>query len=181
MKKLGLVVALLGLFMGAAALPVKASTYDVTFTGHVFDVVADITVGSGNNVLSMAGTVTGLNGSSIIGLVPLGTQPAWIYDNKFNGAGNPYVSNPGILFTAGMWIYNLYSVGTGPLTVYYLSTFNPDGINYNPGDLGKLTVAQTPIPAAFILLGSVLAACGFILRRRTQNNRDASLTGSFAA
>jgi hypothetical protein len=82
-----------------------------------------------------------------------------------------------------MWIYNLYSVGTGPLTVYYLSTFNPDGINYNPGDLGKLTVAQTPIPATFILLGSVLAACacGFILRRRTQNNRDASLTGSFAA
>lgn len=180
MKRFGLVVAIVGLLVEATSLPAEASTYDVTFNGNVFDVLADINVASNNNVLSMTGTVVGPNGASISGLTPLGTQSAWIYDNKFNGAGNPYVSNPGILFSAGSWIYNLYSVGTGVSTVYYLSTYNPNGASYNPGDLGKLTVSQTPIPAPFVLLGTVLVAGGFILRRRKQNGY-AALTGSFAA
>jgi hypothetical protein len=181
MKKLGLVVAILGLLVDATSVPATASTYDVTFTGQVFDVLADISV-TNNNVVSMSGTVVGPNGSSIdAALVPLGTQSAWIYDNQFNGAGNPYVSNPGILFSAGGWIYNLYSVGTGFSTAYYLSTYNPNGVYYNPGDLGSLTVSQTPIPAPFVLLGSVLAAGGFILRRRKQNTRSDALTASFAA
>jgi hypothetical protein len=182
MKKLGLAVAILGLLVGATSLPAKASTYDVTFTGSVFDVFANINVDSGNNVTSMSGTVVGVNGAPIsMSLVPLNTQPAWIYDNKFNAAGNPYFSNPGILFTAGTWIYNLYSATIGSSVVYYLSTYNPDGVNYNPGDLGTLRVSQTPIPAPFLLLGSVLAAGGLILRRRRQNNSSTALTGSFAA
>ena len=114
MKMLGFAASVLGLVL-CATLPAKASTYDVTFIGKVFDVVADINVGSNNNVLSITGAVAGPNGSSITGLEPLGTQSAWIYDNQFNAAGNPYVSNPGILFSAGTWIYNLYSVGTGAL------------------------------------------------------------------
>jgi hypothetical protein len=177
-RKIGLAAAFLGVLI-AVAPPAKASTYDVTFTGHVFDVVADITVGGvggSNNVTLMTGTVSGPNGTSIVGLVPLGTQSAWTYDNMFNGLGNPYVSNPGILFTAGAWIYNLYSVGTGSSVAYYLSTYNPNGIYYNPGDLGTLSVAQTPIPAPVFLLGSVLAAGCFFLRRRRQKYGDVPLS-----
>jgi hypothetical protein len=181
MKKMGFLAAILGLLVGATSLPAKASTYDVTFTGSVFDVFANINVNSGN-VTSMSGMVVGVNGAPIsLNLVPLNTQPAWIYDNKFNATGNPFFSNPGILFTAGSWIYNLYSATVGSSVVYYLSTFNPDGINYNPGDLGTLSVSQTPIPAPILLLGSVLAAGGLILRRRKQNNRSTALAGSLAA
>jgi hypothetical protein len=173
MKMLGFTGTFLGLVL-CATLPAKASTYDVTFIGKVFDLVADINVGSTKNVLSVTGTVVGPNGSSISGLVPLGTQPAWIYDNKFNGAGNPYVSNPGILFSAGAWIYNLYSVGTGLSTVYYLSTYNPNGVSYNPGDLGKLTVSQTPLPAALPMFLTALGGLWFVMRRM---NKKASDTG----
>lgn len=165
MKMLGCAASVLGLVL-CATLPAKASTYDVTFTGKVFDVVADITVGSNNAVSMMTGTVVGPNGSSFSGApVTLGTQPAWIYDNKFNAAGNPYVSNPGILFSAGGWIYNLYSVGTA----YYLSTYNPTGVNYNPGDLGTLTVSQTPLPAALPMFLTALGGLWFVLRRRNKN------------
>ena len=173
MKRFGLVVAILGLLVEATSLPAKASTYDVTFTGKVFDVLADINVGSNNNVVSMTGTVIGPHGSSIGGLVALSTQPAWTYDNKFfNGTGIPYVSNPGILFSAGAWIYNLYSVETGLSTVYYLSTFNE---SYNPGDLGKLTVSQTPIPAALPMFLTALGGLWFVLRRRNKNAADTGL------
>jgi hypothetical protein len=175
MKRVSLAVAVLGLLVAVAPLPAQASTYDVTFTGKVFDVVADITVDGSNNAQLMTGTVSGINGSSNVGLVALGTQSAWIYDNKFNGSGNPYVSNPGILFKAGTWIYNLYSVGTGSSVAYFLSTYNPNGQFYNPGDQGSLKVAQTPIPASFVLLGSVLVAGGFFLHRRKQKSGDISM------
>jgi hypothetical protein len=145
------------------SVPAKAATYNATFDGSVFDVFAQITTDGLNNVTAITGTVTGPNGASISGLVPLvPTNPSWIYDNQFS-ALSPYVSNPGILFTAGAWIYNLYSSGPG----YFLSTFNPDGSNYNPGDPGSLRVAQTPLPGALWLFGSALAGFwGFIARRR---------------
>ena len=175
MRFLGITGTVLGLIL-CATLPAKASTYDVTFTGAVFKVVADINVASNSNVLSMTGTVSGPNGSSISGLEPLGTQPAWIYDNNFNGAGNPYVSNPGILFSAGAWIYNLYSVVTGPSTVYYLSTYNPTGVSYNPGDLGKLTVSQTPLPPALPMFLTALGGLWFVLRRRNKLAAEGGLS-----
>ena len=159
-----------------STLPAKASTYDVTFTGKVFDVSTDITLGSGTNVSSMSDTV--INGVSIstTTLVPLGQQSAWIYDNQFNAAGNPYVSNPGILFSAGGSIYNLYSVGTGISAAYYLSTYSlGNGIYYNPGDLGKLSVSQTPLPAALPMFLTALGGLWFVLRRRNKNAADAGL------
>ncbi len=94
---------------------------------------------------------------------------------QFNAAGNPYVSNPGILFSAGAWIYNLYSVGTGLSTVYYLSTYNPTGVSYNPGDLGKLSVSQTPLPGSLPLFLTALGGIWFVLRRKNKNATDAGL------
>jgi hypothetical protein len=135
----------------------------VSFDGSFFDVFAQITTDGLNNVTAITGNVTGPNGASISGLVPLATQPSWIYDNQF-ASSSPYVSNGGILFQAGAWLYNLYSDGP---TTFFLSTFNPDETHYNPGDRGTLAVAQTPIPGALWLFGSALAGFwGFVARRR---------------
>jgi hypothetical protein len=146
------------------SVPAKAATYSASFNGAVFDVFAQITTDGLDNVTAITGTVAGVNGGSIGGLAPLG-NPSWIYDNKFT-ALSPHVSNGGILFSAGAFLYNLYSSGPN----YYLSTFNPDGSNYNPGDLGTLAVAQTPLPGALWLFGSALAAFwGFVARRRRRS------------
>jgi hypothetical protein len=155
-----------GVAIGAvvcAALPAKASTYDVSFAGSFFDVFANITTDASDNVTTIVGTVTGLQGltgGAISGLEPLGTQPAWIYDNKLTATA-PFVSNPGILFDVGTVAYNLYSSGSD----YFLSTMNPDGSHYNPGDAGTLAVTQTPLPAAGLLFASGIVA-GLIARRR---------------
>jgi len=140
----------------------------VSFDGSVFDVFAQITTDGSNNVTFISGNVTGPNGDSINGLVPLATQPLWIYDNKFTSS-SPYVSNGGILFQAGAWLYNLYS-DVGPK--WFLSTFNPDGTNYNPGDRGTLAVAQTPLPGALWLFGSALAGLWGFARRRRKSSQQ---------
>jgi hypothetical protein len=155
--------------------PAQAATYNASFDGSVFDVVAQITTDGANNVTAISGTVVGINGASIGGLVPLGND-LWEYDNKFF-ASSPYVSDLGIVFSAGTFLYNLYSenILSGSVA-YFLSTFNPDGslgdpdlngLLFDPGDTGTLTVAQTPLPGAIWLFGSVLAGLtGLMARRR---------------
>jgi len=152
----------------ALSAPAKAATYNVSFDGSVFDVFAQITTDGSSNVTAITGNVTGPNGASISGLVPLATQPAWIYDNTF-ASSSPYVSNGGILFQAGLWLYNLYS-DVGP--TWFLSTFNPDGLNYFPGDRGTLAVAQTPLPGALWLFGSALAGLWGGARRRRKSSQQ---------
>jgi hypothetical protein len=148
--------------LACAALPAQASTYTADFTGSFFDVFATITTDACDNVIAITGNVTGPNGGIINALEPLG-NPNWIYDNKFTST-DPHVSNGGILFLANGFDYNLYSVGSGPFG-FFLSTFNPDGTLYNPGDAGTLDVTQTPLPAAGLLFGSTILGA-FILRRR---------------
>jgi hypothetical protein len=164
---LATVVAVGGLL---GALPAKASTYDTHFVSSSFDVVADITIDGSNNITSITGTVTGpglLPITPISGLEPLGNS-SWNYDNLFSPLGNPYVSNGGFLFDAGAWAYNIYSVFSGEAYIYYLSTFNPDGTLYNPGDPGIFAsvVAETPLPAALPLFASGLGAMGLFGWRR---------------
>ena len=165
MKKLFLIVTAL---MTLLSLPASASTYSATFTSF-FDVFADITVDGGNNVTAISGTVIGPGGGTITNLA---SNSSWSFDQKFDGAGNPYVSNGGILFAAGAYLYNLYSTGSGPFT-YLLSTNNPNGV-YDPGQVGLLDVSQTPIPAPFLLLASVLAIGGLLFRSRRQYGNEPS-------
>jgi hypothetical protein len=145
----------------ALAGPARAATYGVSFDGSFFDVFAQITVDGSDDVTSIAGTVVGTNGGSIIGLGPL-DNPDWAPDNKFF-ASAPHVSIGGILFNAGAFFYNLYFEDSN----YFLSTSNLNGSLYNPGDKGTLAVAQTPLPGALWLFGTALAGLtGLIARRR---------------
>jgi hypothetical protein len=176
---LGLAAAAALVVSALAPEPAEATTFVVSFDGAVFDVSATLQTDALNNVTSITGTVTGPNGAAITGLEGPG-NPNWIYDNQFNGAGNPYVSNGGILFLTGAIEYNLYSVAGNPF-IYYLSTFNPDGSLYNPGDPGSLLVftaaVATPLPPAIVLFGTALAGLGILGRRR---RRNASRTGALA-
>jgi hypothetical protein len=75
------------------------------------------------------------------------------------------VTNGGILFDAGAFAYNLYSVGT----TIYLSTFNPDGPDgtlYRPGDTGQLTVAAVPEASTWAMMLLGFAGVGFMAYRR---------------
>jgi len=149
--------------------PAKAATYSASFDGSFFDVFAQITTDGLDNVTLISGTVVGLNGGAISGLEPLG-NPNWIYDNKL-AAISPFVSDGGLVFSAGGFLYNLYSDSPG----YLLSTTNPNGLVdpfangalFIPGDPGMLAVTQTPLPGALWLFGSALAGFwGLIVRRR---------------
>ena len=151
----------------ALSAPAKAATYNVSFDGSFFDVFAQITTDGLNNVTVITGNVVGPGAASITGLEPLG-NPNWIYDNQFFGS-SPYVTNGGILFSAGAFLYNLYSVdGPG----WFLSTFNPNDSNFNPGDAGRLSVAQTPLPGALWLFGSALAGLWGFARRRRKSSQQ---------
>jgi hypothetical protein len=157
----------------ALSVSAKAATYSVSFDGSFFDVSAQISVDGSDNVTAISGNVVGVNGASISGLVGPG-NPNWIYDNKFF-ASSPHVNLNGILFSAGAWIYNLYFDGG-----YLLSTFNPDGSHYNPGDRGTLAVAETPLPGAIWLFGTALAGLASLLSRRRRNSAQRLGAPAFA-
>jgi PEP-CTERM motif len=162
-----LVVGSIGSFFASA--PAKASLYEITFTGGAFtlDAFADIDIS--NNVTSFTGTVTGpgLSPTTVIsGLEAPGSNPLFAgIDNKFDPAGAPFVSNGGIDFTAGAFAYNLYSTGSGPFA-YFLSTENPDGTFYNPGDPGVISVAAVPEPSTWAMMILGFAGIGFMAYRR---------------
>jgi CheY-like chemotaxis protein len=67
----------------------------------------------------------------------LGDQPNIFYtsDNVFNPSA-PYVSNDGVLFSAGGFFFNVYSVANGPTFQYYIST-NQFGNDYFTNPLFK--------------------------------------------
>jgi hypothetical protein len=151
----------------ALSAPAQAATYNVSFDGSFFDVFAQITTDGLNNITAITGNVVGPGAAPISGLEPLG-NPNWLYDNQFFGS-SPYVSDGGILFSAGAFLYNLYS-DVGP--TWFLSTFNPDESHYFPGDAGTLAVAQTPLPGALWLFGSALAGLWGFARRRRKSSQQ---------
>lgn len=165
MKKFWIASLVCGsLFVGSMS--ADAATYNVSFDGSQFDVLADITTDPGNNVTVITGTV---NGVGITGLGSDVTNTYWYYDQQFSGA-SPYVTNNGILFAVGALLYNLYSSGPD----FFLSTFADGGGFYNPGDKGLLAVTETPLPAPILLFGSVLAAVAGFFRRRGKSKNIGS-------
>jgi hypothetical protein len=166
------VLCLLATIWVAFSSPALADSYSFALDGSQYDVNGLVTTDPLNNVISISGLVTGPNGGAIDGLSPLG-NPNWTYDDLFFG-NEPYVTNGGILFSANGWDYNLYSVGSPGSFQYYLSTFNPDGAYYNPGDTGSLAVAAVPGPIVGSGITSLVIALGGLLGlARKRRNRAA--------
>lgn len=157
------------------AVPAKATVINFMFddlTANNNDVIATVTTDVLNNMLSLSGSVLGLNGAVITGLVPVGADPLWTNDNQMSTV-SPFISNLGLLFDAGPFRYNLYEVDNGLLPPsYFLSSFNPDGSSYNPGNFGTFDAMAVPGPAVGTGLSGLLAFGGLIIlamRRRRVN------------
>jgi hypothetical protein len=110
--------------------------------------------------------VTGLrNGSSITGLVPLGTDSSFSYNNELL-PNVPFFDFGGVLFNVtGLGNVNLYFDGS----VMRDSTLGTGVFsNYNPGREVSLTV--TPVPTPALLPG--LVGLGIALAKKRQSEQS---------
>jgi hypothetical protein len=156
--------------------PAKANTYDGTFDGKNFDAFFSFSTDASNNVLSFSG--------NIIGLTPLTAGESGSITSLINGPTNPFYAPSG----NGWTFTNTYDPSTGifpdqGLLVAFgagnFANFYTDGVNeflsvdspsalFNPGDAGKLSVSQTPLPPAWTMMLIGFAGLGCVLYRRTR-------------
>ncbi len=158
---------------------VRAATYDVTFTGSVYDLnvvvttAGDINAPSGSLITGvLGGTLTGPGGGAITGIIPTTTSngvstyyapsgQGWYYDNLLFGGSTVVDSVGGPLFQAGTFAANLYAGGPSG---FYLSVDAPGNTGglWNPGDAGTASVSAVPLPGGLSLFGAGLVALGAI-------------------
>ena len=178
--------------VGLGPLGANAATYgfDFSTTDSLFSATGSITTADaadavgGYDALSISGTIFGPSfgpSGAAIALAPNSSQPfpantpIYQYDNVyFPGGPTPFDGN-GILFTAGGYDYNLYSVGL----MNYLSTDNPAGV-YFPGaaiafsDPVQDSVMSAPEPSTWALVLLGFAGLGLAARGKTRR-REAAL------
>lgn len=172
--------------LGLGPVGANATTYgfDFSTTDSLFSATGAITTADtldaigGYDVLSISGTIFGPGLGPTGAAIALAANPSqpypannpiYQYDNVYYPGGPAPFDANGLLFTAGGYDYNLYSVG---LTAY-LSTDNPAGV-YFPGAQiafsdpvqGSVTSAPEPSTWTLILLG--FAGLGLAARRKTR-------------
>lgn len=171
MKKLASGIVAIALSAIATIAPARASTYNLTFHGDVFDVDATLSTDALDNVLTISGTVAGPNGYSttIANLVPTTTSlyhDLWLWNNLFDDS-EPHVDWYGLLWQNTDGSIANYYLANGN---FILSMANPNTGNYSywaNGDVGLQSVAAVPVPAAIWFLGSSLLGLAFLGRRRS--------------
>ena len=182
-------IAAAALAAALAPFAAEAKTVAFTFETETFDVTGRATLADtldaagGYDVEQILGSVDWRGGGApISGLVSNPSQPwpadngTWIYDNVVYPAA-PFLDNPGVLFAAGGYDYNAYTIGS----TYYLSTNNPLGV-YNPGEV----ITSGYDPAVAPELGTWwLMALGFVAlagagRRSARKDRLADRVLAFA-
>jgi hypothetical protein len=192
LRLLGTIGACLGLAL-FATLPANGSTLDYAFkftgTGNAFSGSGDIFVSSakdslgGYDITGITGSINGPTGGTITKLdTQLGTPNAtglftdpvtgkqWFYNDVLFASGVPFDYN-GVLFNFGnQYVGNIYSIGTQ----LYLSVSQP-GAFFDPGASIRLTVSQTPLPAALPMFLTALGGLWFVMRRRNKNMADTCL------
>lgn len=139
-------IAACALLVASMTTKAEAAIYNFSIHSANYDIVGSITT-SGEQLTSITGQMSGALNATIDGLA---SQPNVYYtsDNLFSPTGlggiGPYVSNQGILFGAGGYFINIYSVLNGSTFDYYISNSQFVGNYYvdptsaplfSPGDL----------------------------------------------
>jgi hypothetical protein len=149
--------------LAIAAGPARAMTvWDWTLSGGgvnasgTFDTAGDGSTPSAVTFISGTYSDGNVTNGTIDGLVPLGTDSRWIYDNMFGGS--PVLSNPGILFDVGGLHVNVF---TDP---GFISGVNVGG-SYQLTNV-SFTAAVVPEPATLALMLAGLGALAVKQRRK---------------
>ena len=169
------------LFFGGSA-PADAELYNISFTGNIFSLSAEVSTDSTNTITSIlpgTGTITTSGISQILTLDPLNGSDAsgnpFSNDNMLFSTA-PYVTTGGILFDAGGFTYNLYSPDSVTYAIYSFNS--PAATDFDgPGDLGTLSVEDlgpnpvtaVPEPATWLMLILGFCGIGFMRYRRKIN------------
>jgi hypothetical protein len=170
-----------------APLAAQANVYNLDFTGSPNDVTATIVTADtidpsthGYDILSITGSVSGPGGGAITGLVANPNTTTGPFNNALQMFDNVYFTPPetshfyiaGVLFSAGGYTYNLYSMGAPKSS--FLSSNNPaTQVNhdfYNPGPVGTL-VPSVPEPSAWAMLLLGFGSLGFVGCRGKKRGR----------
>jgi hypothetical protein len=119
---------------------------------------------NGNGTWTITGVAGTYNGIAIAGIVPLGADPSYIYNNLLYYPSDPlFVDNAGILFNVP---------GVGDVNLYWDPSFGYGNITGNL-DRGFVTTAvtlncsPTPEPATLGLFGTGILGTFAVVRRRT--------------
>jgi len=156
-------------FIGAAVLALASvaahadTVWNFTYSGDGVSASGSFTtVGDGSTpsaVTSISGTYSDAQvaNGTIDGVVALGTDGGFYYDNLFGGS--PLFSNSGLLFDVDGGIHvNLYTVGNDYRSVKWL-----DG-----GVVDTAVTLAVPEPGSVAMLLAGLGALGFASRRRSR-------------
>jgi hypothetical protein len=171
MIRSGLLGTLLALAVSVTA---NASVYNFTVDSSAYDVSGQFST-NGTQITAISGNVSKDLNATIIG-VDTSDPGGFSGDNIFSPSA-PYVTNNGILFDAGAYIFNIYSVPVGNGFDYYISSsqFGIDSNDplYDPGSLitaGSITAA---IPEASTWVMIVLGFLGLGLMSCHRRNNQA--------
>ena len=165
LKQAALAAAAAATLLAAGA--ANAATWAWSYTGPGVTAAGTLTTAgnalSPEAILSITGT---RNGATILGLVPLGIDPNYEYDNEFT-IGNPHFSEPGMLFDLGG------GLDSSHVNLYYDLTTN----NYVDLRINDVTgavidtnvtfnVSAVPEAATYAYMALGLAGLGIAARRR---------------
>lgn len=175
-----IVAASILLFSPTAKATVVPFDFETTSGPNPYSVIGSLTIANtlnvlnGFDILAITGNVFGLGGAAITGLVSNPNQPQptnngqYIYDNV-GFPGMPHLDNAGVLFTAGSYTYNIYTVASNDSFTYYLSSTNPNGI-FDPGQPGTLfaddNVSAVPELSTWAMMLLGFAGLGFLAHRK---------------
>ncbi len=150
-----------------------SSSWNFDYQGGPVSAMGSFQVGTGDLITSITGVYTDsyVTGAAITGLVALGTDGAWTYDQKFNNFASMVFTNAGLLFSvvglpSSVNVYSeggKYINGTNVGNVYALQE-----VKWNVTQDG--TTPAVPEPKTYAVLLAGLAGIGGLVSRRRVTN-----------
>lgn len=159
----------LGAGTASAALVSTGSSWNFTYAGGPVSAQGSFQVGVDKQVTSISGSYSDqyVAGAAITGLLALGTDSAWTYDQKFDNFAAMVFTNAGLLFSvlglpSGVNVYSegdRYINGTNVGGVYAL-----EQVQFTATQ--EATTPAVPEPKTYAVLLAGLAGIGGLVSRR---------------